>query len=1158
MMDIHESAQEFRHLAVKSSAPTVSDEDEEMVLNYSDSEDDHSSKNSKSETLKDEVLDLLDKDNQMKVADDDYSDKKQNGTISETGSNDKQTDVVADLKDFFPVEQTEDEEKMSLLDRFLSSEVVENGKENITELIGDELVDEAVNEVIDENALLDEITNDLDQEELDEECLLDEDNTETESKGDAVTSTEVTDSKPVDESADGEENSKTIPEKAAETSIEDSSEAASVEQMEVDDHESPVSTEDPSEKETEIVDRKVEEKSVESTAIELETDCTVSASKVDDDNDNNLLEEMIDSPRSSEHESMTSEVLEKEDTVAHDFNEDEKLEQQLIVQSSNDNSNMSESGALTPEMSSGADIKFKHDGELHIMDDAGDANVPSDEVIKEPKVEIDVNVTCKQEEVEPVESVKKEIEDENVGTDEAVDQTSSDGLEKANEESISIDANIAKSPEPVGKRKCDSEIDAPENKKKRIEETSSNSDNVGVTEDTMCVDNDIDIADESNDVTALDSTDNNVQKESDTNKDDDDDVLIVGETKQTEKAEDSQVSTAPKIQEPVQKAKILILDTQAIAKDLCDETVDTTSGAEVESTVHPENDSEVSSSQKDAVIEKEAETSVEKNDETSETRTKAPSKFTLDPAPQKTLSPTAFSLDFVRTFKKNFDKMTRNDLEELLIQKCVEVIVHKSDYADMRNKIEKQESKLQSFSTKYQELSKQYRDLEMVHQRVIKDMELKNQSVVTPVKITRAVGLQVSLPRKEITVQKPPPPAAQANNAVLAQQNAALAKNRRKVLPQRPNDPNANIQQQQQIMRQNMMLARRNEVQMQQRNQFHPQQQQQQGQNNLLKQQLIQNNSPNNNLRQPGNIRKQFSPVATNQMQNSSPKNPAPAERRVPPVILKKMTPTRISTISMTPGSNTTLYSSQSKIANTSITRSSTASSSMNNLIDLTDEEDSKRVAQNGTNPPALVAIPNNHGNKTVVGQGKVNFVTVKPGTPQAQLQMVQQNRLASMHKVGGAYVPIAPKSNGTTGQIVQLARKQQPATTLTPVQRRQHPAPLPYPNNQPTNPYWKLIPPRPIIRINKIETGIVISWTMDEITDQHAVVASYQIYAYQETSAAPSPETWRHVGDVKAMLLPMAVTLTQFQEGQQYHFAVRAVDEHSRYGIFSLPKTWT
>lgn len=80
----------------------------------------------------------------------------------------------------------------------------------------------------------------------------------------------------------------------------------------------------------------------------------------------------------------------------------------------------------------------------------------------------------------------------------------------------------------------------------------------------------------------------------------------------------------------------------------------------------------------------------------------------------------------------------------------------------------------------------------------------------------------------------------------------------------------------------------------------------------------------------------------------------------------------------------------------------------------------------------------------------------------------------------------------------------------------------------------------------------------MDEMTDKHAEVSSYQIYAYQETPLPPTPESWRHVGDVKAMLLPMAVTLTQFQEGQRYHFAVRAVDEHSRYGIFSLPKTWS
>lgn len=133
-----------------------------------------------------------------------------------------------------------------------------------------------------------------------------------------------------------------------------------------------------------------------------------------------------------------------------------------------------------------------------------------------------------------------------------------------------------------------------------------------------------------------------------------------------------------------------------------------------------------------------------------------------------------------------------------------------------------------------------------------------------------------------------------------------------------------------------------------------------------------------------------------------SPKAPGSAERqRVPPVILKKMTPTRM--VNTPPGSNATVvYSSQSKMANTSITRSTATTTAVNHLIDLTDEEDSKRVSQNGTSPPALVAIPNNQGgNKTVVGQGKVNFVTLKPGTPQSQLQMGQQNRLATMPKVG-------------------------------------------------------------------------------------------------------------------------------------------------------------
>lgn len=73
----------------------------------------------------------------------------------------------------------------------------------------------------------------------------------------------------------------------------------------------------------------------------------------------------------------------------------------------------------------------------------------------------------------------------------------------------------------------------------------------------------------------------------------------------------------------------------------------------------------------------------------------------------------------------------------------------------------------------------------------------------------------------------------------------------------------------------------------------------------------------------------------------------------------------------------------------------------------------------------------------------------------------------------------------------------------------RRHPAPLPVSPHMPSLPHWKRVPPRPIIRINNVESGIVISWTMDDMSDDHAEITNYQIYAYQETTNLPITDNW-------------------------------------------------
>ena len=236
---------------------------------------------------------------------------------------------------------------------------------------------------------------------------------------------------------------------------------------------------------------------------------------------------------------------------------------------------------------------------------------------------------------------------------------------------------------------------------------------------------------------------------------------------------------------------------------------------------------------------------------------------------------------------------------------------------------------------------------------------------------------------------------------------------------------------------------------------------------------------------------------------------------------------------------------------------------------------------------PVKLLVTNN-----AVRQRAVNNRVVQPQQQQAAKLSPQQ--LAAVVRSAGQVSITNNKANNTTTNnsgkknvidVVDLSDEDEPKplnpvrktpAPVTPVQRRpattrpvvsggaliirngvkipaQHPAPLPPTPPRTTKPGWKMIPGKPSLKINRRGNGIVLSWNLTHSVGIHAIISSYQLYAYQENqNQAPDPSLWKKVGDVKALPLPMACTLTQFMPGNKYHFAVRALDCHNRLGPFS------
>ncbi|KAL1517661.1 hypothetical protein ABEB36_001396 [Hypothenemus hampei] len=476
----------------------------------------------------------------------------------------------------------------------------------------------------------------------------------------------------------------------------------------------------------------------------------------------------------------------------------------------------------------------------------------------------------------------------------------------------------------------------------------------------------------------------------------------------------------------------------------------------------------------------------------------APSTSKSEPTPTlKTLSSFA---KFMQC-RKLTGKLSRSDLEQFCIQKICECLMLKSTEGELHQEVKKQQKNLENLRKELQQLSKQCSDLEVVNKKLMGDLRSQNgiKKPLVPLKITRSVGLQVHLnPVNDMSIQN----------------------RRRQVLLTSPSP---------------------------------------------VKQSLVQNNSVKNRQRAGVNVAStpvkpllqttpQKSPLNGGSTNTQSTilnqmlqKRQGVLKRATPPLVKKPSEPTK-------PSSNS-------------------------GVIDLTEDEKPimgyKTVNGKDSNK-SLVTPSKSVGKPVLVGPNKTSSITSGIRLTPASVIPSSGNGSSLLYMVptitttapGGQpkvtllnFQPTNGVLSGTLNgsPVSVMSNKSSPILTIKTLPpnavRLKHPAPLPSPPRIPVDPSLKPLPPKPHLTLKKIDMGIILQWKMPYNLELYEAIASYQLYAYQETNATPNTNMWRKVGDVKALALPMACTLTQFADKNKYYFAVRSVDVHKRFGAFSDPE---
>uniref|UniRef100_A0A8C6MBE9 Activating transcription factor 7 interacting protein n=1 Tax=Nothobranchius furzeri TaxID=105023 RepID=A0A8C6MBE9_NOTFU len=188
------------------------------------------------------------------------------------------------------------------------------------------------------------------------------------------------------------------------------------------------------------------------------------------------------------------------------------------------------------------------------------------------------------------------------------------------------------------------------------------------------------------------------------------------------------------------------------------------------------------------------------------------------------------------------------------------------------------------------------------------------------------------------------------------------------------------------------------------------------------------------------------------------------------------------------------------------------------------------------------------------------------PGTPQGTSltsKTAATPVAATAARPKGSVIDLTEDDDDVQGRTEVQDSSLKPRTVTTTTAPRGSSAPLP---PLPSAPAPLRLPPEAEqtsppqqlqLKLVPGQTGIVLSWSVSETDRSCAAVDSYHLYAFHQdnSNSGSAQQHWKKIGEVNALPLPMACTLTQFQSGSTYYFAVRAKDIYGRFGAFCEPQ---